>query len=86
MSRVSFCLNFLNMNKGGLTASGAAPKYLCVETQPAVLTEWNKLFLPFYHLEMPLTLGLSWFCLGWPAVVFIFGTQPAMPSDSYELR
>ena len=34
---------------------------------------------PFYHLEISLTLVLSWFCLGWPAR-FIFGTQPAMPS------
>ena len=37
---------------------------------------------PFYHLEISLTLVLSWFCLGWPAR-FICGTQPAMPSVSY---
>ena len=52
----------------------------CVETQPSCSNSMGQIVLPFYHLEMSFTLVLSWFCLGWPAVV-LYGTQPAMPSD-----
>ena len=41
----------------------------CVVTQPAVLTAWNRLFLPFLSSRDISYPVLSWFYLGWPAVV-----------------
>ena len=54
----------------------------CVETQPSYSNSMEQIVPPFYNPEMSFTLVLSWFCLGWPAVV-LYGAQPAMTSDSY---